>query len=162
MARTTFSLDFSDLSLTEIPFVFGGESFILKEATGEIATRFQNERTNRVTYSTDGKVSGVRNIADLGPMLVCWCSSFADGRAVTMDTVNKWPARMVAELFEKAKEISYLDDEKPVGRKVLEALDLPGSPISRDSFVSYIETLPHNEYGDVRRLFAGGRTAKES
>lgn len=158
-----FNLDFSDFAMTEVPFELLGVRYVLREASSSAATKYNNERTNRVVYGADGKVSGVRDIADLGPLLVSLCCFEAEsGKAVDVKTVLSWPQRVVSELFETAKTISYLQDEKPFAKELLEALDSPDSPVSRATFTAYIANNADGRFRELRRILETAPSAKES
>ena len=111
----TDSLDFNDLTPIEIPVSVAGKSFILREADGDTATKYSNTLTSSFTLGLDGKPSKIGNIADIEPLLVSLCLFPVDNNGnvspqhVKESVVRKWPARILKEIYAKAKEISELD-----------------------------------------------------
>lgn len=155
-------LDFSDLEPVQIPFSYKGQDYILREASGRAANVFNNERSRRIVYNENGKLAGLRDIADLGLILLQECVFEAGtGKAVSKETMASWPARMVEELFEAAKEISHMHDEKGVWPSFREAMTREGSPIKYDELVEYIDSLPSDEFGKVQRAIDRHQTPGE-
>jgi len=85
----------------------------LKEATSDVATHWRNSIINK-TKIQDGKAVGLSNVADSEPLLVSMCLFRAEGKKdnVKLEEVRSWPSRIVKSLFEKAKEISDLDEDE--------------------------------------------------
>jgi hypothetical protein len=54
----------------------------------------------------------VVGLANVEPLLVSLCLFRENGAPVLLATVRSWPARVVKSLFEKAKEISDLGEER--------------------------------------------------
>lgn len=107
------NLNFDDLTPIEIPFSYRGKDYILREATGDAACQYRNAVAT-ATQLADGKVSGIKNMADTEPFLVALCvrELLGDGkeRVVTGVVVRSWPARVQRRLFKKIQEISELDE----------------------------------------------------
>ena len=103
-------LIFEQLTPIEVPVQLAGDSYLLREASGEAAAKFNNARTACYDYMA-GKLSKIHDTGDLEPLLVALCIFTHDGKPVPESTVRGWPARIVTALFEKAKEISGLGPE---------------------------------------------------
>jgi len=102
---------FEDLVLIEVPVTIGSEQYMLREANGDAACKFQNARVARYEYGEDGKLIRLRDTADLEPLLVSLCLFMADGATpVSETTIRSWPARVQGQLFDRAKEISSIDE----------------------------------------------------
>lgn len=122
---------FDDITPIEVPVSIGGESYVLREASGEASCRYNNARSN-CTKFVSGEFAGVSGpIADAEPRLVADClfkiSRTADGKAiyskVEEKTVRSWPARVQRALFQRAKEISRLDEtDEETAEKLRERL----------------------------------------
>lgn len=99
-----------DLSVTEIPVKIGDVEYTLKEASGDASIKYRNMVMGRVKM-LDGKPSQMDNLADSEPFLVHLCLFDSEGKNVPINIIRSWPARIQKSLFEKAKEISQLDEE---------------------------------------------------
>lgn len=90
----------------------GIEEYELREASGDDACRWKNAIIERTMLGPDGKPTGMKNIADTEPILVSLCLyDVSLKKKVPVSKVRSWPARVQKALFEKAKEISDLDED---------------------------------------------------
>lgn len=107
------TLDFSTLQLQEIPFDYEGVSYVLREASAGAAKTFSNARTNRMTYGPNGGLINVKDGGDLKPLLVSLCLLKKDDKGnlvgISQSVIEKWPDRVVDQLFDTTKEISNID-----------------------------------------------------
>lgn len=119
MSKTSDFLDFQDLSSPIEVLVSNlfGKDYILREATGDVACKFQNKRTKCMKFGTDGKTASIDDIADVDPLLLSMCLFAPNVKnpgtfdvPVPITTIRSWPSRIVKKLVEKAKEISELED----------------------------------------------------
>lgn len=108
---------FDDITPIEIPVQIAGQSYVLREASGDAVVRYENHRI-RCTRFVDGKFAGIDGpINDGEPQLVADClyrvSTSPDGKRVLSKVeekvVRSWPARIQRFLFSKVKEISRID-----------------------------------------------------
>jgi len=102
------------LELVEIPVKLNGADYVLREADEETAAMFNNARLAGIRLE-DGKMAGLpSDIASLQSLLVSRClfTVSPDGSKSRVDRgiVKGWPSRVVKPLFERAKEISDLDE----------------------------------------------------
>jgi hypothetical protein len=108
------------LEAIEIPVRFRGVDYILTDADEDTAVKFRNHGLRSAKMS-EGSVVGVTGGAEVELILVAGClfkinPKVTGGRErVQPDDLKKWPSRVIKPLFEKAKEISELN----------EATDLP-------------------------------------
>jgi hypothetical protein len=111
--------NFGSLEVIDIPVTGpkpNGGSFILKEASGQAKAEFTNARTRCMTLQ-DGEVTGVSGVGGLEMLLVSLClfkvdeEGIATGERVRKDTLKIWPGKVISKLFNKAKEISEIDQE---------------------------------------------------
>ncbi len=123
-------LNFDDLTPIEIPVSVAGKKYVMREADEETAALFNNARM-RGTRLEDGKVVGLpTDMAGVQSLLVSRCLFIVDKEGVPTrqyvkrTTVNSWPARVVKPLFEKAKEISELDEDETVEMLVKQRAEL--------------------------------------
>lgn len=94
------------------------KDYELREANGDVACRWRNAILQRTTLGPDGKPSSLGAIADTEPILVSLCLFEAGtNRNVPVGTIRQWPSKVQKALFEKAKEISELDDDEEVKKK---------------------------------------------
>jgi hypothetical protein len=126
-------MDFSSLAPIEIPVKLpNGKDYILREASEADSIVWRDAVLDALKF-VDGKMTGARRLTDTEVMLVasCLCETGSDGSLkVTQDghpvkvpsiLVRSLPARIVKALFERAKEISDLN-EKPVPETIRKSL----------------------------------------
>tara|TARA_R110002020_G_scaffold376130_3_gene587310 strand:+ start:29126 stop:29548 length:423 start_codon:yes stop_codon:yes gene_type:complete len=101
------ALVFTD-ELIEIPVTIGEKKYTLKEASGDTVVRYKNAITRATTFK-DGKLSSVSNINDSEPLLVSLCLFQENGLPVSLTLVRSFKNSTLEVLFDKAKEISNLD-----------------------------------------------------
>ncbi len=114
-------LNFSDISLIELPVQVGAMEYTLREASEATAVQWRNA-TMAAARFRDGNISGFTGIADSEPLLVSLCLFNGDGKNVPIDTVKEWPARVVKPLVEKDKEISELGETEDTIEQLEEKL----------------------------------------
>lgn len=101
----------------EVPVTYQERTYVLVEATGEVAAKYQNAifRSSRLD---DGKLIGMDGLADASLILVSGClfpvKDGVRGPNVTLPTIKSWPNRIVKKLFETARDISDLADQDTV------------------------------------------------
>lgn len=107
-----------DIVPVEIPVTIGKEHFVLREASGDAAVKFQNARMNRLTIGENGKPSSFKNMGDLEPYLVSLCLFTAKRKEPKLDNIlvpeveiRSWKSHIQKKLFDTAKKISHIDDE---------------------------------------------------
>jgi len=105
---------FEDITPVEVPVRIGGQDYVLREVSGDAATRYRNARANCTKFS-NGEFAGVDGpIADAQPKLVSDCLFkvvvLPDGTTifskVEEKVVRTWPDRVQKALFEKVQRIS--------------------------------------------------------
>ena len=110
--------DFGSLEIIEIPVVGpNGKKYILREASGEAAARFNSMRGKCAKYADGGvsEVSGVGHIP-LFLLSLCLLNTKEDETAnlhspIVLSVVQGWPERVVKKLYAKALEISEIDQD---------------------------------------------------
>ena len=127
------ALDFDDLAPIEERVSIGGKKYILREATGDAGCKYRNSLLKATKLGPDGKPVSIEGMADSEPLLVSLCLfelyeqkgsngvSETKERPTPLIVVRSWPARVQKALFERAKEISDLDEKEtlPVLQKRL-------------------------------------------
>lgn len=112
---TTDEIVFDSLDLIEVPVTLAGKKYVLIEADGETAAGMKNRIIRSSKVSDEGKVTLGDGIADAEAFLVgqCLYRDESGGRTrIGEATVRSWPARVVKALYERARQISGLDDDK--------------------------------------------------
>lgn len=94
----------------EIPVSIRGVAYVLKEASGDAAAKYRNACLRATRVGKDGKFSAVDGIADVEPLLVSLCLFTQEGKRVSDSVVRGFPSKAVKALFDKAKEISGLNE----------------------------------------------------
>ena len=110
--------DFGSLETIEVPVVgANGKKYILREASGEAAARFNSMRGKCAKY-TDGGVSEVSGIGHIPLFLVSLClfNMKEDGTAnlqstVVLSVIQSWPERVIKKLYAEALRISEIDQD---------------------------------------------------
>ena len=102
----------------EIEITYRGTKYMLCEATGDVAARYQNA-IFRASRLDDGKLVGMDGLADASLILVAGCLFHRDkdgkkGASVSLPTIKAWPNRNTKKLFETARDISDLGDQDTV------------------------------------------------
>ena len=137
MSEQNLMFDFSNLEPIRIP-VIGPDKvrYVLVEASGAAAKKYNNARASSVTLGPDGKTQRIDNIGDLEPLLVSLCLQAEDGKPIHQAAIEKWPAHVIKQLFNKAKEISRLDEstENPYKPALTAALNHGKSPVTLQAF----------------------------
>jgi len=129
----SFDLDFSDLELQEVPIIFAGKNYTLREASGEAAVRYRNALTDSADIGEGGKVTRLKNIASVEPLLVSLCLFTESGKRLSAQGVAQlFPARVLKKIFDTAMKISGLKEaegkeslvkQKEELEKAIQALD---------------------------------------
>lgn len=104
-----------DLILQELPVTLTNadgvaEQYVLRELTGRGRDQYLNNLTGRLVTDAKGN-SRMKDFTGLQSNLVGRCLFRKDGQAVTEAELVQWPARVLSKLFDKAKELSGLDDD---------------------------------------------------
>jgi len=104
-------LIFESLDCIELPVVVGNQKYILREANGDTAVKFQNARLAKHEYNEDGRLVRLKDTADLEPFLVSMCLFMEDGvTPVSEATIRSWPSHISSKLFDTGKKISHIDE----------------------------------------------------
>lgn len=97
------------------------ENYILVEADEDTAVKFKDHQAASIKFSGDGVPVGIQGANNQEPLLLAGClfkiTKEGNREKVKPETIRKWPARIVKVLFERAKQISELDDTKPAKKK---------------------------------------------
>ena len=138
--------DFSALIPVVIPVRYGERDFVLKEADGEAAATYRNAAMKAARF-VDGKVTNIEGLADVEALLVSLClfevkPDGSHGR-LALGFVKSLPARMLKKLYEKAMEISDLNESGTDSRAqaMANALAHPDSPCSYQAMRDHIRNL---------------------
>lgn len=144
-------LDFSDLTPQSVEFEYEGHKYVLREATGAVAKKFNNERASRIQYGPNGTIVGIHNLGDLEVLLVQYCLETESGDKLPTSIIEKWPHRMVKKLYETAETISGLKEPDPVQGEFYAALSRTDSPVDKKAFADWVEkTLPEKEFKNLK------------
>jgi hypothetical protein len=106
-----------DGELTEVPVRVNGVEYVLREATGDVACKYRNAITKQTTLTEsqdESRTIKVGNIADSEPYLVHLCLFDTENNNVPLSKVRSWPPKVVSALYNRAKEISELDQDEDV------------------------------------------------
>ena len=108
-----------DATPTEIPVSIGDKPYVLCEADEATAVAYRNASVQGASVDNKGQVIHLGAVGSLQPLLVSRCLFQLvlkdDGTEmkrlpVLERVVLKWPSRIVRPLFDRAKQISRLDE----------------------------------------------------
>lgn len=133
-------LDFSSLEPQSVSFEYKGQQYVLNEATGDVARKFNNERISRITYGPDGNVSSIRDMGDLELKLVSMCTTTKNGDRIPETVVGSWPSRMVNKLYDKALDISGLRESETGLSRVLTLLTDNSGPVEVKELTDWLRS----------------------
>ena len=144
-------LDFSDLTLTELSVRVGEQTYTLREASGAAACTYRNAMIRCTTLGSDGKATRMDNIADTEPLLVSLCLFDDKNRPVPVETIRSWPSRIVTKLYNKAREISSLEEGPTERELLLEALKADKSPCTIQKLREHIKQLDVEKFAPLQK-----------
>jgi len=104
-------LNFDSITLIEVPVTIAGKKYVLREADGNAAIAFRNAQLQYMHFSEDGKPQSMQGMAATETLLVSLCLVDEAGANVPEQVIRKWPNRIQKTLYERAREISELDDD---------------------------------------------------
>lgn len=105
---------YDSLDLTKVPVKLAGEDYLLYEASEGQIVAWRNHHL-KSTRMQDGKVVGMEGMADSEPLLVSLCLrkvTKAGEVPVAINVIRNWPGAVVSGLFERAKQISGLNEDE--------------------------------------------------
>lgn len=100
-----------DLTLKELPVEIGGQQYTLKELDGVMRDAYLTDMASRMGQDKQGRPTGLKNFNGLQAALLGRCLYNSEDKLVDKNTINRWPASVVAGLFEQAQELSALGKE---------------------------------------------------
>lgn len=102
-----------DLTPRECPAKVGTHDCYLREADGNITSKYQSTAINGSRFIRgSGEVVAGAGIGDVDLILLCGCIFYrANNRPVPPAIVRAWPNRVLKELIAKVKEMSGLRDD---------------------------------------------------
>lgn len=106
-------MDFDSLVPAEEPVKFRGKQYVLREADADAVRRYRNAIFKCTRTGDNGRISAGEGLADTEPLLVSLCLFEVTDKGekpVSLPTVLSWPGHVVKAIFEKAKEISRLNE----------------------------------------------------
>lgn len=114
-------MDF-DITRTEIPVKIDGVAYVLREASAKDAKQWRGLMAAS-QYVTDGQMGIKASFAESEPLLVSLCLT-QEGKRVPQETVEAWPSKIVRALFQKAKDISDLNEKPPTVEAMIKQRDM--------------------------------------
>ena len=99
-----------------------GDMYVLKEASAQAATEFQNKALENFDMEIDEegktrtKISGSGSLADQAPFLLSKCLYKRNEEGtltrVELALIKSWPNRIIKPLYELARDMSDLGEEE--------------------------------------------------
>jgi len=147
-----FNFDSESFLPTEVPVKYKQTDYVLREATSGAAKDFANARIARVKMGSAGEPTAYGSLGDLEPLLVSMCLFELSGKPVTMKFVELMPYRMQKALYDKAREISGLDDDDPLAVALELALTRDDAPVTKDALVTWLSSLDGPQFTALTKL----------
>jgi hypothetical protein len=147
-------LDFSTLKPFSKPFKYDGKDYVLHEASGGNIVEYDQAENERRKFGPDGKFLGVKNFAELKPILVSLCITNKDGTSVSLETIKAWPHKVVSKLYEAIKTVSDLQTRPSEIELLIKALGFEdgGCPCTISQLSHYVMSLG-DDYKDLKDAF---------
>lgn len=122
---------FEDLEPISIPVTIGKNIYTLREASSDDACKWRKHLFRSSKMEGGKPVMSLDSISDSEPLLLSYCmyESYTDKfgtakeRKVDLQVVRSWPNRIVRPLFEKAKEISALDEQEETEEQITKKIE---------------------------------------
>lgn len=109
MSEETQIVDYGDLELATEKVKVGGKVYTLTEATESEAKSYRNFMIGKARMKK-GETVGYGAIGDAQSYLLSKLLRNLEGHLVNQTEINSWPSRIVSPLFDRAKDISGLND----------------------------------------------------
>lgn len=113
--------DKDDLNFTlerqERPVTISGQTYVLIELDGKQRDNYLNGIGQRLRHTPDGKPAGLKSFDGLQASLIALTMRDSAGKAVPIDVIQSWPARVVSKIYDAAREMNGLGDDEEVAKK---------------------------------------------
>lgn len=114
MPNVSVEFDFDSLEAIEFPVKVDGETYTLREASGDAAFKYRNAAIKCTKLGPDGKPASIENLADIEPLLISMCLFDSKAKPVPAVKIRSWKNRVCKSLYEKILEISELGNDEDV------------------------------------------------
>ena len=85
--------------------------YLLREMNGKERDSHLTSIADRMKYDAKGNVKGLKSFDGLHAALLTRTLFTEDGKPVSVDVIQDFPASVVSKLFDKSQEINALDDD---------------------------------------------------
>lgn len=110
MREDEFVFDEDDFERT-IPVKIKGDTYTLKEASGEAAAKYQSMMLSCVGALENGQPTKISTkFADTEPYLVSLCLFDSEDKLVLVKTIRDWPNRIQKSLYKWIKDNSEMQE----------------------------------------------------
>ena len=110
MSKDKIKLSFS-LELKTEPVELDAEKYTLTELTGVTRDENMDSMRARMKFNDKGDAAGFTSFKGLQANLIHLSLTDKDGKRVSIETIQSWPASVQNSLFKAAQELSALEDE---------------------------------------------------
>ncbi len=143
---------FEDLEPIAIPVTVRGKSYTLREASSDDACKWRKHLFRAARMEGGKPVMSLDSLSDSEPLLLSYCvwetvpdkNGTLGEKRVDLSTIRSWPNRYVRPLFEKAKEISALDEQEETEEQIIKKIAELNDKLSklREGKESHLGNLP--------------------
>lgn len=110
-----------NLKRNDVPVTIEGGDGVLNLRLVEMSAAMRDQYLDtiqvRMGYSADGKPAGIRKFDGMQSDLLTRCLLKEDGKPVTKQEVQNWPASLVNQLFTEAQKLNHLSDGQKIPEK---------------------------------------------
>lgn len=155
--KTLLDFDSPEYLVEPQPFKYKGQEFVVGLAKGGDIKRFHNVRMSKIVWK-NGQMGGVKDAADLMPLLISMCVKDSEGRAIPPTLVESWDYPVQKKLFELSQKMNGIAAETdPVVVLLKKALDSDRCPVNKTAFLDFLEELSEEDskYLEVKSLLTG-------
>lgn len=85
--------------------------FVIKTMKNRAKTEWQNSMGDKLKYDRNGKPVGLAKYDGVEASLITRCMFHPDGRAVTAEEIDEWPAPLVTAAFKECQDVNGLTPE---------------------------------------------------
>lgn len=159
-----YNLDFSEFEHQEIPVKVRMKDgkvkeYILRQATGSQARKYDNAQSERVVLSDEGEVISFKDVTGLSPFLLSMLLVRKNPRPdeseiVPESEIESWPDEIQQKVFEVAKSISKMNQRTELSELVVELFQHEDCPFSLAEIRKWLKTVSSDRYVRVRALFS--------
>lgn len=110
-------MTYEDPTPKEVQVTIGSQQYVLREASGGTAIKWENAKLKYQKFGTDGNPTVMEGLASTKSLLLSMCLFEAEltkegkSKPVPESVITSWPSRIQQDLFDRCKRISGLHEK---------------------------------------------------